>query len=212
MTEITVAKTCSTCKFSKWTTTWNKGKKQMGICMLHTEGEEPVLPSEGTLYTHVVTHKEMKDVHEYVTVLWAYHYGEKLDRHDMLKYRARSGDGYNPKCLYGKENVLATIHKNDNLHSSYFEGYEEITKEEYMLRYAELAEEFDPFKEAEWSLQSATETWHKFNDNFVWWQENKDKMRRCHRNTTCASHVYEPKREPIAKAVANGKHKLEWLE
>lgn len=212
---IEVAKTCSTCKHSKWTTTWNKGKKQMGICMLHTEGEEPPLPTDGTLYGYVVANKEMMDIHEYITMIWAYQYGASLSRYENFVYQTNTGDGYRPNCLYAKENVQADIYREPStfsLHPSFYKDYEEITKEEYKRRYAELAETFDPFKEVEFNLQSAAETWHKFNDNYVWWQENKDKMRRCHRNTTCASHVDEAKREPVARAVANGKHKLEWLE
>ena len=44
--------------------------------------------------------------------------------------------------------------------------------------------------------------------NYLWWQENWPKARRCHRNCVCDLWEENKRREPVAKAIANGNYSL----
>lgn len=49
MSQLRLARTCSTCKFAQWGKSnspyWSGGKKQTGICFVHCEGNPPKSPS-----------------------------------------------------------------------------------------------------------------------------------------------------------------------
>lgn len=204
---VRLANTCSTCKYSAFKTSYYTGKKQLGICMLHTTtGQEPPLPQNSTLYSYAVKHGEMMDIQEYVSNEWANVYGRSLSQKERLQYEAVVANAYSKDYFYSPTSVLCY----GSMSQVFGEPYVKLTLEEYKLLCLKQAEGLDPFKDVERYLVTFVEQWHKFNENFLWWQENRDKMRRCHRNTTCECHEDVTKREPVARSVAKGNYKLEW--
>ena len=207
MNDLTVAKVCSTCKHAKFNSGkswWYQSKKQMGICMLDTTGEEPPLPYDHGLYHHAAKHNEMMDLQDYFNEAWAVWYERELNYRDSIKQATR-GVGYEANYFYNKANIL---HYATPSHPK----YNQLTLEEYI----DLAEQqyaaYDPFEKAWEQIERFFNLYSKFEINFEWWQANKMHMRRCHRITTCDAHEEVPRRENVAKAIANGGHQLDWIK
>lgn len=206
VSELKLAKTCSTCKHAKFKSGgwWSTGRKQMGICMVFTEGDEPALPSESSLYNYAVKHGKMMDLQDFFNEVWVGQYERALSVQQRLK-NAAEGHNYEPDTFYSIKTQL-------NSSSRECDDHKKLTLDEYKTLNQTFLDRYDPLIDVWNYINKYTfKNYSNFEDNFNWWQANKMKMRRCHRATTCDLHEEAPSRENIAKAIVNGSHQLEWL-
>lgn len=207
-TAMTLARSCSTCKFAKW----GKGdyyygskKKQMGICFVLASPVIPVPYSPKIYWAPGQT--------------WL---AQEAKRGRILTCREYFGivvneaqERYQRHLDARKEAIRTAGERWDREKARSRDGWrtwaDNQTREEYIALEEQRLVEFLPegAEGRKETIDKAKEVYDSWKANYDWWQENWPKCRTCHRVTTCPQYEDQGKpRESVARQVVDGKHAL----
>lgn len=211
MNDLRLAHTCSTCKYGlftkpKWWShyrSWSS-KKQLGTCLGLCDGMPPSVTKSPFLS---VKFQYGEDRWQRASSLQdAAKAGYVVEREDYLKlveeaWLARFDDAYARLSA----NLETAEEDWQKYHYSHFASAQEW-QAECQKRLDDWLNKRDKYRAS--TMQMAENHYDSFLANYLWWQENWPRCRRCHRNCVCDLWVEEPKRESYARAIVNGGYTL----